>query len=93
MQVVNIAPHRQDVSVFLHNMTWGAVSLAAKQTVIAGPTPQAENSFQDPHLVRAAFTASMGERALCSCRRGTFVAVMACDISRSAVLALTTADV
>ena len=56
VQVVNIASHRQAVSIFLHNVTWGSVSLAAKQTVIAGPTPQAENSFQNPHLVRAAFT-------------------------------------
>ena len=71
MQVVNIAPHRQDVSIFLHNISWGAVSLAAKQTVIAGPTPQAENSFQDPHMVRATFTIAIGAPALSSCRKST----------------------
>ena len=69
--MVNIAPHRQDVSVFLHNITWGAVSLASKQTIIVGPTPQAENSFQDPHLVRAACTFAIGAPALSSCREGS----------------------
>ena len=52
LQIVNIAPHSQDVPVALHNITWGLLSAAAKQTVIAGPSPQAENSFGNPDLVR-----------------------------------------
>ena len=52
LQIVNIAPHSQDVPVALHNITWGSLSAAANQTVIAGPSPQAENSFGNPDLVR-----------------------------------------
>ena len=51
-QVVNLSPTEQDVSVHLHNITSGSVSAAAKQTVITGPSPQAENSFKEPNLVR-----------------------------------------
>lgn len=52
-QIVNLAPTEQDVPVMLHNITSGAVSAAAKQTTITGPSPQAENSFAEPDLVRA----------------------------------------
>ncbi len=37
----------------LHNISSGPLSAVAKQTVITGPSPQAENSFEQPDLVRS----------------------------------------
>ena len=51
-QIVNLSPTEQDVPVVLHNITSGPLSAVAKQTVITGPSPQAENSFEKPDLVR-----------------------------------------